>query len=111
MLLISLPLSHGGVRASWWRTLPPVRAPVLAAGRLRGAVGGRRGDRRACPSPRAMPLAGLAGLVNARAWYGLAGAVARRADPRAGRLAGQAGWPGCRWPRWPPCWHVAAVAG
>jgi len=26
LLLISLPLSHGGIRGSWWRTLPPPRA-------------------------------------------------------------------------------------
>ena len=26
MLLISLPLSHGGILGSWWRTLPPPRA-------------------------------------------------------------------------------------
>ncbi len=82
MLLISLPLSHGGVGASWWRALPPVRALcwlladflVLSAGAA--AIGG-------LPVAAAVPLAGVAGLVNARAWYGVVGAVARRPDRRA----------------------------
>ena len=77
MLLISLPLSHGGVRASWWRTLPPVRtlcwllADFLVLSAAAAAIGG-------LPVAAAVPLAGVAGLVNARAWYGVVGAVARR---------------------------------
>ena len=31
----------------------------------------------ALPPPDAVPVAGLAGLVNARAWYGLTAAIAR----------------------------------
>jgi len=27
MLLILIPLAHGGLLGSWWRTLPPARAP------------------------------------------------------------------------------------
>ena len=77
MLLFSLPLSHGGVRASWWRTLPPVRAlcwllaDFLVLSAAAAAIGG-------LPVAAAVPLAGVAGLVNARAWYGVVGAVARR---------------------------------
>ena len=33
----------------------------------------------ALPPPDAVPIAGLAGLVNARAWYGLTAAIARAA--------------------------------
>ena len=82
MLLISLPLSHGGVRASWWRTLPPVRtlcwllADFLVLSAAAAAIGG-------LPVAAAIPLAGLAGLVNARAWFGVVGAVARRPARRA----------------------------
>jgi hypothetical protein len=81
MLLISLPLSHGGVRATWWRTLPPLRAVawLLADFLVLSAVAAATGG---LPVAAAVPLAALAGLVNARAWYGLAGAVARRPVPR-----------------------------
>jgi hypothetical protein len=76
LLLIAVPLSHGGVASRWWRMLPPAAAvgwlladfavlsvAAAAIGRLSGAG--------------AVAVAGLAGLVNARAWYGLTGAVAR----------------------------------
>jgi len=85
MLLIAVPLSHGGVGAYWWRMLPP-RAAVgwlladFAVLSVTAAVIGR------LSVLAAVPVAGLAGLVNARAWYGLTGAVAR-AHARAG------GWP------------------
>ena len=77
MLLITLPLSHGGILGSWWRTLPPARAAgwLLADFGLlsvAAAVIGR------LPWLAAVPVAGLAGLGNARGWYGLTSAVARR---------------------------------
>jgi len=76
MLLIALPLSHAGLAATWWRTLPPASAAwwllaefvvLTAAAALSTAL----------PAPDAVPIAGLAGLVNARAWYGLTAAIAR----------------------------------
>ena len=76
MLLIALPLSHAGLAGTWWRTLPPVSAAwwllaefavLMAAAALSTAL----------PPPDAVPIAGLAGLVNARAWYGLTAAIAR----------------------------------
>jgi hypothetical protein len=81
MLLILIPLSHGGLLSSWWRTLPPVRAVswlltsfiVLSA----AAVAIAR-----LPAPAAVAVAGLVGVVNARAWYGLAAAVTRQEAPR-----------------------------
>jgi len=81
MLLILIPLSHGGLLGSWWRTLPPLRAVgwllvsfiVLSA----AAVAIAR-----LPAPAAVAVAGLAGVVNARAWYGLAAAVTRQEAPR-----------------------------
>jgi hypothetical protein len=81
MLLILIPLSHGGLLGSWWRTLPPLRAVgwllasfiVLSA----AAVAIAR-----LPAPAAVTVAGLAGVVNARAWYSLAAAVTRQEAPR-----------------------------
>ncbi len=78
MLLIALPLSHAGLAGTWWRTLPPASAAgwlfaeftvLTAAAALSTAL----------PPPDAVPIAGLAGLVNARAWYGLTAAMARAA--------------------------------
>jgi len=89
MLLIALPLSHAGVARTWWRTLPPVSAAwwllaefiVLTAAAAVSA---------ALPAPDAVPVAGLAGLVNARAWYGLTAAIARAGglEPAGDGLAG-----------------------
>jgi len=90
MLLIALPLSHAGAAGTWWRTLPPASAAwwlfaEFAVLTLAAAVAG------ALPAPDAVPVAGLAGLVNAWAWHGLTVAVARSSGPKpAGRqLAGQ----------------------
>jgi hypothetical protein len=80
MLGIAAALSHGGVIATWWRRLPPLRSVlwllgsflVLSAG---AAVIARLG------TAAALGVAAVTGLVNARAWYGLAG-IAARAHPR-----------------------------
>jgi hypothetical protein len=79
MLLIALPLSHAGVARTWWRTLPTPTAAawLLAEFVVLTAVAAVIA---ALPVADAVPLAGLAGLVNARAWYGLTSAVARSAD-------------------------------
>jgi hypothetical protein len=78
MLLIALPLTHSGVGRTWWRTLPPLAAAGWLLGEfavltLAAAVTA------VLPVAGAIPLAGLAGLVNARAWYGLTATAARRA--------------------------------
>jgi hypothetical protein len=88
MLLIAVPLSHGGAANYWWRMLPPPAAvgwllTDFAVLSVTAAVIGR------LPLFGAVPAAGLAGLANARAWYGLTGAVAR-----ARTRAGAGGWPG-----------------
>jgi hypothetical protein len=77
MLLISAPLSHGGIRVSWWRTLPPVRAVGwllidFAVLSLAAAAIGR------LPLYAAIPVSGLAGVANARAWFGVARAATRK---------------------------------
>jgi hypothetical protein len=80
MLGIAAALSHGGVIVAWWRRLPPLRSVlwllasflVLSAG---AAVIAHLG------TAAALGVAAVTGMVNARAWYGLAG-VAARMHPR-----------------------------
>jgi hypothetical protein len=106
LLLILIPLAHGGLLGSWWRTLPPARAVAwllasfVAASAAAAAIG-------SLPTPAAVAVAGLAGLVNARAWYGVALAVTREAVPA--RLSWAHHWR--QHPRWPaPVSPVAAAA-
>jgi len=92
MLLISVPLSHGGIRTSWWRTLPPPRAVFwlltdFAVLSLAAAAIGR------VPLAVAVLVAGLAGVANARAWFGLVRAVTRKQDRRVAET-----WPLLRLP-------------
>jgi hypothetical protein len=76
LLALALPLSHGGVSPTWWRRLPPPRAAgwvvacfveysLLAVAITR------------LPPAWIVVVAALAGVVNARAWYGLTAAVAK----------------------------------
>jgi hypothetical protein len=93
MLLISMPLSHGGIRTSWWRTLPPTRAVLwlltdFAVLSLAAAVIGR------VPLGVAILVSALAGIANARAWFGLVRAATRKADRPAAAVA----WPLLRLP-------------
>jgi hypothetical protein len=78
LLLIALPVSHGGMASTWWRMLPPPAAAgwLLADFAVLSAAAAVTGQ---LPLAAAVPIAGLAGLVNARAWYGVTGAVARAA--------------------------------
>lgn len=77
MLLVTIPLSHGGVLGSWWRTLPPITAVgwLLASYALLSAAAAAM---TALPAAPAVIIAGLAGVANARAWYGVVSAVTRR---------------------------------
>jgi hypothetical protein len=80
MLGIAAALSHGGVIVAWWRRLPPLRSVlwlfasflVLSVG---AAVIAHLG------TAAALGVAAVTGMVNARAWYGLAG-IAARMHPR-----------------------------
>jgi hypothetical protein len=98
MLLILIPLAHGGLLGSWWRTLPPARAVgwLLASFVVLSLAAAAIAS---LPAVAAVAVSGLAGLVNARAWYGVAAAVTReeavgapgssawRHDPRWRRVA------------------------
>ena len=81
MLGIVAALSHGGVIAAWWRRLPSPRAVFwllssFAAMTAAAAVMTR------LPAGEALAVVAVAGLVNARAWYGMA-LLAARVQPRA----------------------------
>ena len=80
MLLILIPLAHGGLLGSWWRALPPARAVgwLLASFVTLSAAAAVIAS---LPTVPAVAVAGLAGLVNARAWYGVAAAVTRHEAP------------------------------
>jgi hypothetical protein len=75
MLGIALSLSHGGVAGSWWRRLPPARTAVwlLASFLALSAAGAAISH---LPTAAIIPVAALAGIFNARAWYGLTAAAA-----------------------------------
>jgi hypothetical protein len=81
LLALALPLSHGGVLPGWWRRLPPLRAAgwvvacFLEYSLLAVAI-------TRLPPAWIVVVAALAGVVNARAWYGLTAAVARPARTR-----------------------------
>jgi len=81
MLGIAAALSHGGVIVAWWRRLPPLRSVLWLLGSflvlsVGAAVIAHLG------TAAALGVAAVTGLVNARAWYGLAG-VAARVHPRS----------------------------
>ena len=80
MLGIVIALSHGGVIVAWWRRLPPLRAVLwlLASFLVLSAAGGLIAH---LGTAAALGVAAVTGLVNARAWYGLAG-IASRLHPR-----------------------------
>jgi hypothetical protein len=80
MLGIAAALSHGGLIVAWWRRLPPLRAVLwLLASFL--ALSAAAAVIAHMGTAAALGIAAVTGLVNARAWYGLAG-IASRLHPR-----------------------------
>jgi hypothetical protein len=80
MLGIAIALSHGGVIVAWWRRLPPLRAVLwllasFAALSASAALIAHLG------TVGALGVAAVTGLINARAWYALAG-LASKVHPR-----------------------------
>ena len=76
MLGIVAALSHGGVTATWWRRLPPPRAVLWLLGSFAAATAAAAVITRLAPGA-ALAVVAVAGLVNARAWYGVALLAAR----------------------------------
>jgi hypothetical protein len=79
MLGITLALSHGGAVASWWRRLPPLRSVVwlLYSFLMLSAAAAVIAH---LDTATALVVAAVTGMVNARAWYGIA-TVASRLHP------------------------------
>jgi hypothetical protein len=77
LLGTALALSQGGVGQAWWRRLPPVRTTcwLLATFAVLSLAPGMMPR---LDTPGIVAVSGLAGLVNARAWYGLTAAAVRR---------------------------------
>jgi hypothetical protein len=69
MLGIVAALSHGGVIPAWWRRLPPPRAVFWLFGSFTAATATAAVITRLTAGP-ALAAVAVAGLVNARAWYG-----------------------------------------
>jgi hypothetical protein len=81
MLGIVAALSHGGVITAWWRRLPAPRAVFWLLGSFAAATAAAAVITR-LPVGEALAVVATAGLVNARAWYGIA-LLAARVQPRA----------------------------
>jgi hypothetical protein len=81
MLGIAAALSHGGVVTAWWRRLPPARAVGWFVGSF-VVLTASAALTTHLSTVGALAVTAVAGLANARAWYGLAG-LAARLHPRA----------------------------
>ena len=77
LLGTAVALSQGGVGQAWWRRLPPARtaAWVLATFLILSAAAALMAH---LDTPGIVAVAGLAGVVDARAWYGLTAAAVQR---------------------------------
>ncbi len=89
VLGIVAALSHGGVIAAWWRRFPPLRTVLWLLGSFAAATAAAAVITRLAPG-EALAAVAVAGLVNARAWYGIA-VLAARIQPRAHESARAAG--------------------
>ena len=77
----AMAFSQGGVGQAWWRRLPPARtaAWVIATFAVLSLASVLMAH---LDTPGIVAVAGLAGVVDARAWYGLTSAAARGAVER-----------------------------
>ena len=81
----TLVLSHGGVGQTWWRRLPPgsTVAWLLA---MFGVLSAASVAMTHLDTAGVLTVAAVAGVVNARAWYGLTAAAVRRAAEQPPRM-------------------------
>ena len=81
LLGTAVALSQGGVGQAWWRRLPPTRtaAWVIATFAVLSLASVLMTH---LDTPGIVAVAGLAGIVDARAWYGLTAAAVRGAAER-----------------------------
>ena len=81
LLGTAVALSQGGVGQAWWRRLPPVRtaAWLIATFLVLSLASALMAH---LDTAGIVAVAGLAGVVDARAWYGLTTAAVRRSVER-----------------------------
>jgi hypothetical protein len=76
LLGTAVALSQGGVGQAWWRRLPPARTAAWVIATF-GVMSLASALMTYLDTPGIVAVAGLAGIVDARAWYGLTVAAAR----------------------------------
>jgi hypothetical protein len=77
LLGTAVALSQGGVGQAWWRRLPPVRTAAWVIATF-GVLSLASVAMAHLDTLGIVAVAGLAGVVDARAWYGLTAAAVRR---------------------------------
>ena len=81
LLGTAVALSQGGVGQTWWRRLPPARTAAWVVATF-GVLSLASVLMTRLDTPGIVAVAGLAGVVDARAWYGLTAAAVRGAVER-----------------------------
>jgi hypothetical protein len=81
LLGTAVALSQGGVGQAWWRQLPPARTAAWVITTF-GVLSLASALMTHLDTPGIIAVAGLAGVVDARAWYGLTAAAVRAAVER-----------------------------
>jgi hypothetical protein len=81
LLGTAVALSQGGVGQAWWRQLPPARTAAWVVTTF-GVLSLASALMTHLGTPGIIAVAGLAGIVDARAWYGLTAAAVRAAAER-----------------------------
>ena len=74
LLGTAMALSQGGVGQAWWRRLPPARTAAWVMATF-GVLSLASALMTHLNTPGVVAVAGLAGIVDARAWYGLTAAA------------------------------------
>ena len=81
LLGTAVALSQGGVGQAWWRRLPPARTAAWVIATF-GVLSLASVLMTHLDTPGIVAVAGLAGIADARAWYGLTAAAVRGAAER-----------------------------
>jgi hypothetical protein len=81
LLGTAVALSLGGVGQAWWRRLPPARTAAWVVASF-GVLSLSSALMARLDTPGVVAVAGLAGVVDARAWYGLTAAAVRASAER-----------------------------
>jgi len=110
LLGTAVALSQGGVGQAWWRRLPPARTAAWVIATF-GVLSLASALMARLDTAGVVAVAGLAGIVDARAWYGLTAAAVRAAAARGVRGGGQPPREqGGSWGDRPPRGHWVPVA-